>query len=449
MEHKIFSYQTLDDLAKNLTEIGEELQPTQDVSILSRNIQLDDITMSNRIAFQAMEGCDGEPNGAPSPLTRRRYRRFAASGAAFLYVEATAVDPTGRANPLQLMITKDNVNDFSHMVTEMRTIAKEKGLCDPLIALQLTHSGRYSKNADGIPSPVVAHPDPERDPVGVIPRVITDDELDALEQKYIDAAILAKQAGFDCVDIKCCHGYLINELTGARLREGKYGGSFENRTRLINNITRRIGKEVGISMMVRLNIHDEYPYPYGFGVDQKDFRIPDLTEPKLLVDILIANGVSIIDCTAGNPYYNPHVNRPFDIAGYIPPVSQIEQLMKHWNTVRELKQHNPNAIYIASLLTWLRQFAPNLAAAAIEEGWFDMAGWGRQSFAYPDFPRELLETGRIDPKKSCIACSKCTDLMRTGHGTGCVIHDEHYTELYKSIPIEKRPKPSKNIRERV
>ena len=445
MEHNIFAYKVLADLTDNLTAIGQKLTPTEDLSVLSTAIG----PMKNRIAFQAMEGCDGEVSGEPSELTRRRYRRFAASGAAFQYVEASAVDPQGRANPLQLMINQQTAPAFARLVKEMRVIAKENGVCDPYIAIQLTHSGRYSKAPDRSPAPVVAYPDPERDPKGVTPTVITDQQLDALEEKYVQAARLAKEAGFDCVDIKCCHGYLLSELMGARLREGRYGGSFENRSRLLNNITRRIHDEVGIAMMVRLNVHDEYPYPYGFGVDEKDFRIPDLTEPKQLVDMLIQNGVSIIDCTAGNPYYNPHVNRPFDIAGYVPPVSQLEQLMKHLNTVRELKEHNPNAIYIASMFTWLRQFAPHLAAAAIGAGWFDMAGWGRQTFAYPSFPREIMEQGEMDPKRCCIACSKCTDLMRTGNVTGCVVRDPFFRDLYQSIPVEQRPRPSKDIREHI
>ncbi|MBR4868226.1 MAG: flavin oxidoreductase/NADH oxidase [Clostridia bacterium] len=449
MEHKVFAYKDLSDLTDNLIAIGQNLCPNQDSSVLARPLSFGSIHMANRIAFQAMEGCDGEVSGEPSELTRRRYRRFAASGAAFQYVEATAVDPCGRANPLQLMINEQTAPAFAELVKEMRAVAKEKGVCDPYIAIQLTHSGRYSKAPDRSPAPVVAYPDPERDPKGVTPTVITDQQLDALEEKYVQAARLAKEAGFDCVDIKCCHGYLLSELMGARLRKGRYGGSFENRSRLLNNITRRIHDEVGIAMMVRLNVHDEYPYPYGFGVDEKDFRIPDLTEPKQLVDMLIQNGVSIIDCTAGNPYYNPHVNRPFDVAGYVPPVSQLEQLMKHLNTVRELKEHNPNAIYIASMFTWLRQFAPHLAAAAISTGWFDMAGWGRQTFAYPSFPREIMEQGEMDPKRCCIACSKCTDLMRTGNVTGCVVRDPFFRDLYQSIPAEQRPRPSKDIREHI
>ena len=446
MAHSPFQYQSLEQLQSDLCEKNITFTPATDFSILNSKVNS---KLSNRLALQAMEGCDGNPDGSPSPLTIRRYLRFAGSGAAFQYIEATAVIPTGRANPRQLMITKDNVNTFADLVSQIRQKAKEEGLTNPYLAIQLTHSGRYSKNAQGTPAPVVAAIDPERDPKGIVPKVITDEELDQLVENFVTAAHLAKEAGIDCVDIKCCHGYLINELTGAFTRQGKYGGSFENRTRFLKTVTSRVAKEVGIDMMVRLNVSDEYPYPYGFGVDKNDFRKIDLTEPKMLVDMLIKNGVSIIDCTAGNPYYNPHVNRPFDKGGYVPPVHQLHQIFKHWESVKALKEHNPNAVYIASMFTWLRHFAPHMAASCIQQGWFDMAGFGRQSFAYPTFAKDILQEGEMNKTKCCFSCSKCTDLMRTGNGTGCVLRDEYYTKLYQSIPQEKRPINTTNVREKV
>ena len=446
MAHAPFRYQSLEQLQQDLLEKHIDFIPSNDLSILTSPINK---KLRNRFALQAMEGCDGNPDGSPSPLTLRRYLRFALSGAAFQYIEASAVNPNGRANPHQLMITEGNVKSYTHLVSQIRETAKQHNLPNPYLAIQLTHSGRYSKNEMGQPAPVVAVIDPERDPKGVTPKVITDDELDALTEDFVTAARLAKQAGLDCVDIKCCHGYLINELTGAFTRKGKYGGSFENRTRFLNTVTARVAEEVGIDVMVRINVSDEYPYPYGFGVNKQDFRIIDLEEPKKLVDMLIQNGVSLIDCTAGNPYYNPHVNRPFDRGGYVPPVHQLHQIFKHWESVKKLKKHNPNAIYIASMFSWLRQFAPNMAAKCIEEGWFDMAGFGRQSFAYPTFAADIINKGEMKKNKCCLSCSKCTDLMRTGHGTGCVLRDEYYTNLYRSIPLEKRPVNTTNIREKV
>ena len=449
MPHSPFHYKSMEQLILDLKEKKISFTPSTDISILSTCASDKHRKLTNRLALQAMEGCDGNIDGSPSELTVRRYMRFAQSGAAFQYIEASAVTPTGRANPHQLMITNENLFAYKSLVQQIRNTAKINKLTDPYIAIQLTHSGRYSKDATGKPAPVVAAIDPERDPNGIQPHVITDEELDELIERFVDAAHLAKEAGIDCVDIKCCHGYLINELTGSFTRQGKYGGTFENRIRFLDLVTKRIHKEINIDMMVRLNVYDEYPYPFGFGVSKKDFRIPDLSEPKKLIDILINNGVTIIDCTAGNPYYNPHVNRPFDHGGYVPPVHQLHQIFKHWETVRELKQHNPNAVYIASMFSWFRQFAPQMAATCIQDGWFDMAGFGRQSFAYPTFAQDILSTGVMDGKKCCLSCSKCTDLMRTGHGTGCVLRDAYYTNLYRSIPLEKRPKNTTKIREKV
>ncbi len=66
--------------------------------------------------------------------------------------------------------------------------------------------------------------------------VISDRELEELESAYVNVARLAKQAGFDAVDVKSCHRYLLSELLGAREREDKFGGSYENRTRLIKKV---------------------------------------------------------------------------------------------------------------------------------------------------------------------------------------------------------------------
>ena len=123
MAHSPFQYQSLEQLQSDLCEKNITFTPATDFSILNSKVNS---KLSNRLALQAMEGCDGNPDGSPSPLTIRRYLRFAESGAAFQYIEATAVIPTGRANPRQLMITKDNVNTFANLVSQIRQKAKEE-----------------------------------------------------------------------------------------------------------------------------------------------------------------------------------------------------------------------------------------------------------------------------------------------------------------------------------
>ena len=88
---------------------------------------------------------------------------------------------------------------------------------------------------------------------------------------------------------------------------------------------------------------------------------------------------------------------------------------------------------MATGFSWLRQWGVNVAAAAIRQGWFQLAGFGRQSFAYPDFARDVMNAGRLDAGKVCLACSKCTAIMRDGGTAGCVLRDATtYAPIYRA-----------------
>ncbi len=209
---------------------------------------MDGLRLENRIAIQPMEGCDGTRDGKPDELTIRRYDRFARSGAALIWEEATAVCEEGRANPRQLWIKKENVAAFQEMNQRIREISFRENGFVPKIIMQATHSGRYSK-PNGTPEPIIAYQNPLFEKENPIPaeRVISDEALDRLAEQFGKAARLAEQAGFDGIDIKACHRYLNCELLSAYHRPGRYGGSLENRTRLlregIQNAKRRWGTD--------------------------------------------------------------------------------------------------------------------------------------------------------------------------------------------------------------
>ena len=89
----------------------------------------------------------------------------------------------------------------------------------------------------------------------------------------------------------------------------------------------------------------------------------------------------------------------------------------------------------------LREYGANIAAGCIKNGWFDMAGFGRQAFAYPDFANDIVNGG-MERNKCCVACSKCTVMMRDGGVAGCSVRDgEVYLPLYKK---GREGKPSAN-----
>jgi 2,4-dienoyl-CoA reductase-like NADH-dependent reductase (Old Yellow Enzyme family) len=388
-----------------------------------------------------MEGCDGERDGRPGELTIRRYERFARGGSGLLWFEATAIEHAGRANPRQLTITPETVSHLRAMLERSLLFARQSMGDDfrPLTVLQLTFSGRYAK-PDGKPAPVLAHHDEVLDKAMGIPRdhpLITDDQLERLQDQWVTAAKLAQQAGFDGVDIKSCHRYLLSELLAAHTRPGRYGGTFENRTRCHYAIVERIHREVpGLMVTMRLNGYDGHPYPWGWGVSKEDPSVPDLDEPIRFVRGLYERGMRLINITAGNPYFTPHINRPYDVpvlGGQVPDEHPLYGVARIIDIARQIKHAVPEMVVVASGYSWLRQFLGHAAAATIRRGDADLVGLGRGAFAYPDFARDLLLKGSLDPKKCCITCSRCTQIMRDGGRTGCVVFDRDvYRPIYRA-----------------
>jgi NADPH-dependent glutamate synthase beta subunit-like oxidoreductase/2,4-dienoyl-CoA reductase-like NADH-dependent reductase (Old Yellow Enzyme family) len=358
--------------------------------------------------------------------------------------------PEGRANPRQLWLNEQNKDSFAAMVKMMRHAAAESvgPGHKPVIVLQLTHSGRYSKPG-GAAHPIIAQRDPYRDPMAPqqkpdpdrkskIPDdwpLVTDDYLDQLQDAYVEAARIAYQVGFDAVDIKSCHGYLINELFGCRSRKGKYGGSFENRIRFPLEVVDKIHKELGEDAQVaaRLGIYDAIPYPFGWAVDRDDYSKPDLTEPRKLIGLLQQRGVNLINITVANPYYNPHVGRPFNetiVGGYDEPEHPLAGVSRLINLTGEIQKEFPDIAIVGTGYSWLRTLFANVAAANKANGLVGLIGAGRMAFAYPDFAKDIITAGRMYPEKVCISCSACTQIMRDGGTAGCVVRDN---EVYGPI----------------
>mgnify|MGYP001624435053 CR=1 FL=1 len=443
MQHEKSHYKDLTQLRAELERLGISLPLSENLACLQEPLTLQDgHTVQGRIAIQPMEGCDGNADGSPAELTLRRYRRFAGSGAGLIWAEAVAVTPEGRANPRQLWLTEDNLDAFKAMTEQIREISlKENGFA-PLIILQATHSGRYSKPT-GTPAPIIAYQNPlfEKDAPIDPARIITDDRLKELEEAYGKTARLAEAAGFDGVDIKACHRYLVSELLSAYNRPGAYGGSFENRTRFYRNALSSAKAHVSGRMLItsRLNVYDGFPYPYCFGVSPAGGLQPDLAEPIRLVKALREEmGMELLDITIGNPYVNPHVNRPYDAGPYVPEEHPLEGVARMFACIGQIARAVPGMKIISSGHSYLRQLAPYLAAGAVETGVSAMAGFGREFFAYPDFPRDLFKTGALAPEKCCIACGKCSELMRAGSMAGCVVRDaETYLPLYQRDVLKR------------
>ncbi len=443
MPHERFRFKSLDDLRAKVAALGLDLPLDDDLAPLARRVRIGRKETPNSLAVHPMEGCDGTAEGRPDALTLRRYHRFAHGGAGLLWFEATAVVPEARANPRQLLLVEGTADSFARMREGALAAGREANGADydPYTVIQLTHSGRYSRPVDK-PAPIIAHHDGLLDAALKIPAdypLVTDDYLDRLQDRYVEAAKMAARCGFDGVDIKSCHRYLLSELLAAHTRPGRYGGSFENRTRMLLTVVRRLRDEVpGVDLTLRTNVFDGHPYPWGWGVSRDDPNVPDMTEPLRLIGLLREAGVALINVTVGNPYYTPHINRPFDTTvegGYIPeehPLAGVERMIQ---LARQVKATYPDLVVVGSGYSWLRQYLGNAAAAAIARGWADLVGVGREAFAYPDYARDLLATGQMKARGACIACSRCSQIMRDHGRAGCAIFDK---EIYGPIYEEGR-----------
>src|SRR5271168_522339 len=237
-------------------------------SPLTQPILREGIRIGNRFAVQPMEGWDGTSDGNPSEHTIRRWQRFGRSGAKLIWGgEAVAVCHEGRANPNQLLAAAQTKAGLARLkaslLEEHRQVSgSDEGL---LIGLQLTHSGRYScPNQKGHPEPRILYRHPILDRRLNLPPaypLLSDAEIEDIIEQFHLAAVMARELGFDFVDIKHCHGYLGHEFLSAHTRDGKYGGGFENRTRFLREVVQGIRVAApGLQVGVRLSAFDMIPY---------------------------------------------------------------------------------------------------------------------------------------------------------------------------------------------
>ena len=429
--HRRFRYRESAELKGDIAALELAIPWHDDPGPLLEPLRIGEHTVPNRLAVQPMEGFDAAPDGGPGELAFRRYRRFASGGSGLLWFEATAVVEEGRSNPRQLFLHGGNVAEFRSLVAETRSAAAEGVGPDhnPLLILQLTHSGRWSK-PHGTRRPVIAHHQAMLDEmVGLDDTypLVTDEEMDRLMDAFVVAARLADAAGFDGVDVKACHGYLVSELLAAHTRDGRYGGPLENRARFLLETVQRIRSEVpGLLVTSRLNAFDGLPYPFGFGADREHPAEPDLAEPLAVLERLKSQGCPVANISLGVPYCLPHLGRPFNRA--VPgspsaPEHPLVGIARFLEITGTLQRALPELPLVGTGYSWLRHFFPHVGAAAVREGGASIVGVGRMAFAYPDFARDLAEHGALDPHKSCVGCSGCSELMRSGESSGCIVRD--------------------------
>jgi NADPH2 dehydrogenase len=456
---KIPTLKSSDQFLAHLVQLGIDLPFDKTIlskpdSPLAQPMDVHGFHLSNRWSVLPMEGWDGTLDGHPSDLTRRRWQHFGMSGASLVWGgEAAAVRHDGRANPNQLMISNETLEDLASL-RQITTEAYRQATGEssgPVIGLQLTHSGRFSRpNDKKALEPLLAYDHPLLNPRFGLPvpsgKIISDAQMEDLIEDFIRAAELAYQAGYDFVDIKHCHGYLLHEFLSAVDRPGKYGGSLENRTRPAREIISGIQARVpGLKIGVRLSLFDLTVFspgadrvgqpvqsgpgtPFAFGGDGTGLGI-DLTEPLAFIKMLQDMGIRLVCLTAGSPYYNPHVQRPAYYPpsdGYLPPEDPLIGAARQINAAAQVKTHFPEMVFVGTGYSCLQEWLPNVAQAAVGKGKIDLVGLGRSMLSYPGLPLDVLAGRRPNSKQLCRTFSDCTTGPRKGLVSGCYPLDAQY-----------------------
>jgi NADPH2 dehydrogenase len=412
----ISTLNTSDSFKKYLDSIGVTL-PFDEAAKPGRSSRLaqphvvDGKTIGNSLAVLPMEGADGTTDGLPTEATQKRWQRFGQSGAKLIWGgEAAAVSPDCRGNPHQLLMTETTVDGMAGLRRLLVAAHGEKyGRTDDLmVGLQLTHAGRGSKSPEGQPpAPKILYRNPVMDRIygdmsGVKP--LTDADIQGVIKQFVNASLLAEQAGFDFVDIKHCHGSLGHEFLSAVDRPGRYGGSFENRTRFLREVVEGIRrKSPKLGLGVRLSAFDFLPYapgkteigepvaftgnryPYAFGGDGTGMGI-NLTEPVKFLELLLSLGVKLV-CISIGASYNSHIMMPGPGARrnrYKSPEEPLIGVARHISVTAELKRRCPSLIYVGSSYSPLEHWLRNVAEGALRDGMVDIVGVGRRFPFIPD-----------------------------------------------------------------
>jgi 2,4-dienoyl-CoA reductase-like NADH-dependent reductase (Old Yellow Enzyme family) len=486
---RVPSLKTAEEFRRHAASLGIEL-PCDDqiltagaspLALPAEAVIINGKKIGNRCAIQPMEGWDATTSGGVTEPMLRRWERFGQSGAKLICGgEAMAVRPDGRANPNQFIINEENKAGLAALRETLVAAHKQRhGTAEDLvIGFQLTHSGRFCKPNDKSrlePRVAFRHPILDRKfSVTSQDQVWTDGEIERLVQDYVRAARLARDVGADFVDIKHCHGYLLHEFLGARTRPGKYGGPFENRTRILREIVSAIRADGNpIELAVRLSAFDIVPfrpdpalstpakpgpgipedfsgclpYHYAFGVNADNPLEYDLSETFEFAGLCRKLGVKILNLTAGSPYYNPHIQRPAAYPpsdGYQPPEDPLVGVARQVNAVRQIKARAPaGLLLVGSAYSYLQEFLPQVAQGVLRNGWTDFVGIGRMVLAYPDIFTDALAKGKLEARRLCRTFSDCTTAPRNGLISGCYPLDSYYSSRPEFGQLKRLQRPTR------
>lgn len=354
-------------------------------------IQIGPMTVANRFMVSPMCNNFANPDGTMSETSLAYYRERALGGFGLITLEATVVDKRAKGGARKACLYDD------YQIESFRKVIEACHDGGAKVSVQLQHAGpEGNSKASGYPLRAAsAIPAAQGRPT---PISITTEEIYELIEFYGDAALRAKKAGADAVEVHCAHGYLINSFLSPRTnkRVDEFGGSFENRMRLIRLVIENIRKKVGFSLAIVCRIN---------GTDGVDGGI-DVHDSAAIAAYLEDCGVDGL-----------HVSRSVHIRDEYMWAPTVVHGGFNAEIVTEIKR----AVSIP-VITVGRFTEPHFAELMVREGRADLVAFGRQSLADPQTPNKVA-AGCLEEITPCIACLQgCVANMYKGEPITCLVN---------------------------
>lgn len=343
----------------------------------------------NRVIFPAMIACDMQlPDGRATAEAIAHYERIAQTGVGMIVTGGVAVDPYGKINGNQLAVWSD---EFIPGLAKIAAVCHEN---DTPVLMQIADAGLRSVSAQGQP---VSSGDFEM--LGVQPRPLLKEEIKALQDAFVEAAVRAQQAGFDGIELHGAHTYLLDQFFSAKIntRTDEYGGNVQNRARIATEIVERIKPLAREDFIIACRMGCNYP------------TIEECVE---IAQALVDAGVDFLDLSFGTitnadmmEGRGPQAPAGFPYSGMVYAASQFKQ-----------------AVDVPVSIVW-EITDPQIADGMIADGMTDFVDVLRAMLVDPDWVKKA-EAGRAEDITSCLNCKpacwwfknrdRCPRYARTG-----------------------------------
>ena len=367
--------------------------------------------LRNRLVMPAMVTNFASEDGAVTKQMIDYYIERARGGAALIIVEMSYPHPTGKGFPCMLGVYNDA---FIPGLNELAEAIKSYGAC---AALQIGHAGRQTRSEISGHQILAPSAIPLKGTVEV-PKEMSTEEIQDIIHAFGTAALRAKMAGFDTVELHGTHGYLLNEFLSpyTNKRTDAYGGSFENRLRFPLEVIQEVRSKAGETypLIFRLCANEYIEGEEGITLDLARKIAPRLVEA----------GIDILHITGGMYETREHLVQPlyYDQGYHVYLAEGIKQVV------------DTTPVITAGSIT-----DPHMADKIVEEGKADLIAMGRGLIADPELLKKV-EKGGIKDIRRCIRCNECVGRLRSGRRISCTVNPLVGKERQSGLSPAKKAK---------